>query len=531
MVWLFYFVENISVMRKTILALSILSIQIVNGQAPIQESFKLAWKIIPAYTNINAYRPNPFVPLNYRDSRVEVSPSEQAMLVNFKKNENGVILITEGLSVRWQTPIQGNLFAINKVNGNLVVIHNGSSEVRNEGYSLVLATVLDPATGKKIITKDLLGGKPDHYVDAHVFSDPEQKEIIIGFRHSAGIIKQKSKSVASFGREGYEITERYEVVSFNENLEQLKKTVLPIKKSSTLYEVQMSINKNFILSYEESPGTFGLQVISGESQIWYKSHVFASKADAYDRYKIIPSNIFPEVFYFASNFQNTEKDPVLSLVRIDYSNQDVKRFERVFTKDYKKELIEKWESSDNGKDSRPIPKFWDYFKVSSLVELQDRFIVIAESMHTEIYETMSTNASGSGFSSRSYAYNQNNDMLLTVFGNDLKILDEKLVGKKNKYTSTIGNFAGVLLKDNFLYIVTATNEKIASYRPLVMKYDINAKTFVYQKITDRGTLKTMRRVSPPSTIWFKKGFAIVFWDGDETFLNSSVNTDLQFFSY
>lgn len=518
-------------MRNLFIVLTVLGVHFVNGQAPIQESFKLDWKIIPAYPNINAYQADPFVPFNYRDSRVEVSPTEQALLVNFKRNENGVILLTEGLSVRWQTPIQGNLFAMYKVNDKLVVIHNGSAEVRNDDYSLVLATVLDPATGKKILTKDLLGGKPDHYIDVHTFPYPEKKEIIIGFRHSAGLLKQKSKSIASISREDYNMTPKYDIVTFNEKLEQQKMTSLPIKKTFILYEVEMSINKNFILAYRESPGTIGLQVISGANQLWYKSYTFTNKERFYDIYRIVPSKLFPEVFYFTSDYVNVDKDPVLSLLRINYISQDEKKFDRVFTKDYKKELGEKWIPGDKDRNSRSIPRYWEYFKLSSIVELQDQLVVVAESVYTESYQMMSPNLVSPGFSSTTRSYNENSDLLLTVFNNELKPTDEKLIGKNARFYSMIGNFAGVFLKDKSLFIVSATDDRPGTNKPIVMKYDVTKKTFDYLKITDKGTRKGFRRTNPPSTIWFDKGFALVFWDGDESMIFTTINTDLQLFKY
>ena len=515
-------------MRKLFIALCVFVSFSANSQAPIQEVFKQDWKIIPSYPNINAYRADPFIPYSYLNSRVELSPTEQALLINFQKSENGVIVLTDELKVKWQTPIPGNLYALYKVNDKLIVVHNGTSEVRNEDYSLLFATVLDPATGKKLLTKDILGGKPDHYIDLNTFPDPDKKELIIGFRHSAGLLKQKSKSITSIGREDYDITTKYDVVTFNENLEQIKKTSLPVKKSTVLYQVEMTINKNFILAYRESAGTIGLQVIASQNQVWSKSYSLTSKERMFDNYRIIPSTLFPDVFFFSADYTTDDRDPALTLFRINYTTQEVKKFERIFTKDYRKELGTKWVSGDEEKSSRPIPRYWDYFKFSSITELKDKIVVVAESVYNESYSMINNNGIGFG-STRSY--NENSDMLLTLFDNNLKVEDEKLIGKNYRYNSMIGNFASTYLKENGLYIVTASDERAGVCRALVMKYNIQKKTFEFRKIADKGQRKGLRRIHPPSTIWFPKGYAIVFWDGDESIMFSGINTDLQLYSY
>lgn len=501
------------------------------SQQPIQEAFKQDWKILPAYPNINAYQADPFTILNYGDSRVEISPSEQAFLVNFQQKRNGVVLLDDQLKVKWQTQIEGNLFGLYKVKNNLIVVHNGTAEVRNEDYSLIQATVLDPATGKKILTKDILGGKPDHYVDVYTFPDPEKNELIVGFRHTTGLLKQKSKSVVSISRQDYDATARCEILTFDESLQQLKKSVLPIKKASTLYEVEMTLNKNFVLAYRESVGTIGIQVVNGESQIWYKSFPLTTRERFYDLYKIIPSKLFPDVFFFSADFDNTDRDPVLKLFRINYTSQEIKSYERVFTKDYRKDMASKWVSADPDRNSRPIPRYWEYFRLSSIHELQDKIIVVAESVYTETYQMMNTGGLGTGLGLSSRSYNENSDMLLTQFDNSLKILDEKLSGKTYKYASFIGNYAGALLKDNAVYIVTASDERAGVSRPLIMKYNVSKKSFDYQKIAEKGNKKGIRLVHPPSTIWFNKGFAVVWWDGDESMMFSGINTDLQLFPY
>ena len=515
-------------MRKLLIALNILVAFSASGQAPIQEIFKQDWKIIPATPNINAYQANPFIPYNYKDARVELSPTEQDLMVNFQKSENGILLLTDELKVKWQTPIPGILYALYKVNDKLIVIHNGTSEVRNEDYSLIYATVLDPATGKKILTKDILGGKPDHFVDVNTFPDPEKKELIIGFRHSAGLLKQKSKSISSVGRDDYNTTTKYELVTFNENLEQLKRSTLPVKKSNILYQIEITLNKNFILVYKESTGNVGLQIILGESQIWSKSYNFTNKERFFDTYRVIPSTLFPDVFFFTADFTTSDRDPALSLFRINFTNQEVKKIERVFTKDYRKELGTKWEQGDPEKSSRPIPRYWDYFRFSSIIELQDKVVVVAESVYSESY-TVIDNGGFSFGSSRSY--NENSDMLLTVYDNNLKTLDEKLIGKNYRYNSMIGNFASVNLKDNSLYIISASDERPPVCRALVMKYNLQKKAFDYIKIADKGQRKGLRRINPPSTVWFKKGYAVIFWDADESFMFTGINSDLQLYGY
>jgi len=95
----------------------------------------------------------------------------------------------------------------------------------------------------------------------------------------------------------------------------------------------------------------------------------------------------------------------------------------------------------------------------------------------------------------------------------------------------IGNFASVNLKDNSLYIISASDERPPVCRALVMKYNLQKKAFDYIKIADKGQRKGLRRINPPSTVWFKKGYAVIFWDADESFMFTGINSDLQLYGY
>lgn len=517
-------------MRKIFIAIYILGIFSVKGQTPIREISKQEWKIIPAIPNTNAFGKGYMGLENYADARAEVSPSEQAFLVNFERKEYGVILVNEELKVKWQTPIPGILHALYKVNDKLIVIHKGSNELRNEAYLEVSATVLDPKSGKIIMTKNLLGGKPDHYVDVHTFQDPDNKELIIGIRHTPEFLKQKSKMAVSFSSSDYPSTSKYEVVYFDENLEQKNKILLPIRKSG-LWEVKMNIDKNFVITYDQAVGVFGLQVISGTNEVWYKTFTVSDKARVQHIVDVVPSTLHSNVFFFSARYYNNENEPVLSFYRIDYKTNEVTKFERVLSKAYRKELIPKWVAAEEDNKTRPIPESWENFKFSSIIETPDKVILIAESTYSETYMYNSPSASGQGFQTRSSMHYENSDMLLTVFDNNLGILDEKLVGKNYKHSSTTNHFAGVKLKDNLLYIITASDEKARMSRPLIMKYNISSKSMDVQPRPDKVQRNGVPRTSPSSTIWFDKGYAIVFWDSEQTYFSSNAKSDLQYFKY
>ena len=520
-------------MRISLNILFLLICQIIFAQAPVKELLEQNWRIIPSYSNKNKSLEQSKIRLssesdgNFNKSRVVLSPTEQVVLISYNSTDYGVMLITEELKIKWNTPLTGLTLGIGKYKDKILVIHTGDIN-KKDNWSQINATILDPASGKKILTKTILNAPTDFLFEPKLFFTTDNQEFFLGVRYTETENKARifvfGAGIGNFA-DKYSKTPKFELLSFNENLEEIRKVELPIKKGFYFLQAEMSKKKEIIIMYHEGNGNFGIQLIANnfiDVKDYRRISVDLRENANFDM-SFSLSGIFINIIHFTITYQNAEKERATAVYRINLDDKIVKSVSVAYNKEYRKKMKEKYKPFNKKADNLSTGE-WDEMEIGDLIEFEDKIICFTE------VQLKKQNIHNNGAPSQTTI---TGDAILSVYDKNLTLIDQQIIPKYIEYFGSEGVYTSLFVHDHILTMLSGVRTGAFSSLPLIIDYDLNQNKITRQDIPERGSVRKSPYITidPSCTLWFQKSFVISYRKEQGVFSAKRSETDMQKFIY
>ena len=497
------------------------------GQTLQQELSDLEWRIIPGVPTGNAMS-NLFATVNpmkqsvgnFEASRCIVSPDEIAVLVNYRKDDYGVLLLDSKLKIKWNTPLTGTPLGMGKLGDKIIIIT--TPDITITGWKNQFdALLLEPATGKVITRKNIYKGSEDYFMEPKLFFIPKDNSFKLGIRKS---LLTKSVKISFFGS-GVEkamtagrSTSSFELISINGQLETTGKVELPVKKDLQFLDCGNNSEGVLFFSYYEGGQNIGLQRISpdGTNSEDYRHVSFDARDKSGFNTGFFISRAEPDVAYITIECTNSDKDKTLGIYRIDFRQTGNQNDVTVLTKAYKKE--HKNDYSPFNKDAgKPDTDLWNNLKTVAVLDHEDKVIVVNEVQFTQLIE-------------RTGIMWNTGDAIVSLYDKKMHLQSQVIIPKEMRILTSIGSASSYFIRGNKLYILSANSHKI-TYNALYVCIDLATGKLLQYSHPDRGEAKKRNPVDPGSTLWFRDGFMVNYLDPSGFLVIKKISTDSQKFSY
>lgn len=507
--------------------------QFIFAQAPVKELLEQNWRIIPSYSNKNKSLEQSNVRLssesdgNFNRSRVVLSPTEQVVLISYNNTDYGVMLITEELKIKWNTPLSGLTLGIGKYKDKILVVHTGDMN-KKDYWSQINATILDPVSGKKIMTKTILNAPTDFLFEPKLFFTPDHQEFFLGVRYTE---TENKARIFVFGAEMGNFTEKYsktpkfELLSFNENLEEIRRIALPAKKGFNFVQAEMSKKKELLIMYYEGDGSFGIQLIADnfiDVKDYRRISVDLRENDNFNMSFSI-SGVDFNIIHFTITYQNAEKDRATAVYRINLNDKIVKSVSIAYNKEFRKKMKEKYKPYNKKADNLSTSE-WDEMEIGDLIEFEDKVICFTE-VQLKKQHIRSTNAMSQTTIT--------GDGILSVYDKNLTLIDQQIIPKYIEYFGSEGVYTSLFVHDQILSMVSGVRTGSFSTLPMIIDYNLKQNKITRQDIPERGSVSKSPYITidPSCTLWFQKSFVISYRKEKGAFTAKRRETDMQKFFY
>ena len=467
------------------------------------------WRIIPGMSNKNALLRQRLNNLddrekfsgNFNSGRLSLSPTEQVVMLSVGDKEYAVAKINEDLKFDWATSIPGPLMTIGKVNNKIIVIY-GNNPVDQNPKTPVHAIVLDASTGKKITGKTLFDRDPAKRSEVKVFFVPKSNEFYFGIRYTDADTKLRVFG----GKENYDLismTSKFELIAYDENLDQLSKKEVPMRNKSNFLSVEMTAAKELFTIYKEDDGGYFVQRTAANH-----TELKEFKRINLDLAKNLPvkmdfvlSGNDQNVCYLTFRYFNSDKDWAVTLYRIDFGTGLMKYRTDSYTKAHRKG-IEENHSPTYEKPGKLRTADWESMEYTGLIEQGNKLICLKEAV---VEDVPMSNLSSSQPPSKSTT--KTGDGILSILDSNLKLLQEVPFAKSVTVNGIEHAASGFMLRGNRVFIVTPENEG-THITIVIFEYDLDKKQFIRRFTPDKGQIKKKHDLVPAATLWFDKSYAI-----------------------
>lgn len=481
--------------------------------APAKELVNQNWRVVPGYSTKNnmlggvgSYGPFNLSAGNYQISKLELSPTEQAVVVSYSQKEYGVVHINKDLRVKWNTPVNGFALSLGRLNNHIVVIHTANLKSKFDFLKELQATLIDPSNGKKILTKTIFTEPSGLYIEPKSFFKSTGDGFSLGIRRTNAEVNNKGyargKAYDKFIHE-YSTTSKFELFEFNEKLEETRRATVPVKTDFHFLQAEMNSAGELIFLYSENEKSFGVQRISNNltDQRNYKSFTIDIQKNAISSTWLYMGD-HPEICYVGSTFQNSEKDRVNAVYRFDFANDNTVSTQMQFHKLFRKEMKEKFVQTVKGADELRTDD-WTEMEIVRILEYKDFVVCFQEAKQIK---QGPVNFNGTNPDPKSIT----GDAILSIYDRNLKIVDQQVIPKYLELYGTDVAVSSLHCHDNIISLVSGYKTGLMANSTMLIQYDLEKKKIINQTVAERGSAKRAYVVYPAATLWFQNGFVVPY---------------------
>lgn len=517
-------------MKKIYLLISILIQLAANSQTIVNEIEGLGWRIIPSIPNnnswINIYGSiEPFKQSmgDLEASKVYVSKDEAVMIVAFQKDDYGVIKVNSRMQVKWSTKLQGVPLKIAKLKDKIIVITDSDFKPTTGYSNSYFGAIIDPGNGKIITRKKIHQVEGDRVSEPKFFTSEDGSFFRMAIRKTE---KEKKINVyvmgLGVGKASDEIaaTREFMVFDISETLE----TSAPVKIPRPTGEfVDCTGDKDgniYICTYNDD----GIVTITSYQRDLTKKEAMNCIIDPKKNQPVLPrmfSSGKAGMVYLSVSYTSKDKDGMLDLFLLDFTNKTKKSHSSILNKAFKKEVKEDFVEL-NSKLDKLSTEVWDDLQTMEIIETGDKIIVWNECqgiLHK-----------GAGNTTKSYFYTS--DAIIMVFNGEMKKLTTSVVPKHFEIQAVpLAMHSSVHLKDDKLYYVSTLIKPSVVFWGITGVFDISSMKMKRMDLIDKNEIKKSHPPDSKATLWFNDGYAIPYLDADGFITIKKFETSLQMISY
>ena len=406
------------------------------------------------------------------DGFVSGHGEETFALYEIPKEGFGILLPNTKGQVKWKTAIKERPFIIARLENKIVVL-TGDKTGFSVGVNNINAVLIDPETGKILLQKTILSANKSNLVVPAIYSSETGKFLKIGLRYANDSKGAKAaimgRGVGKLHESGSQIT-KAEVLSFDKNMDLTNTQNLQFSTTNLLEGgsgmdpdgniLYAGYNKdnNEVIIYRFPDG----KAVPDKQM---KVNVTVKKLELIKDMQLLAGKKQSSIAYFIANYKNEEKDYVYEIHRLDFNTGVKTMASDILDKKYRKELEARPVNSFKGVRKPDLDDI-DDLKLTGIIEVDGKVIVCKDTEHSE------------SSISNTYMYAAGNG-IISVYGNDMKKLNDNIIPKKYKSYLPFGLGIGLHVKDGNAYFVA--NDSEAGYmkaRVLFGKIDISSGNII-----------------------------------------------------
>ncbi len=498
------------------------------AQAPVKELLEQDWQICgPDF--VGELKESG---LNNSKSHVILSLSDQVVIVTYTYHNYGILRINENLKTKWNTPVTGQPIGIAKFNEKILIVHTDDMN-KKDYYNQIYGTLIDPETGKKgeskILFKAIAG--ENNLREPKLFFSQDGTSFFLGVRYTeaenkTGILFGMS-AARRFG-EHYAKSSKFELLSFSENLVEVNRVSVPIKKNFSFEQVEMNLNNELVFLYSEGDKSFGVQKIDKNFSAEKSYKRFTVDLREKNRFEVnlYLSNTNPAITNCSVTYWNAEKEKTIDILRINMDEGTLKSASTVFDKPFRKEMKEQYKPFDKKADNLNT-KEWEEMEIGNVFEYGENIISYAEVKYSK------TNEAPPGSSGMTSHRIIGGDGVLSIYDKNLTLVDRQFIPRYIGYFGSDEIRSSIFAHNQVITLVSGFRTGNFSTLPYTVNYDLKLKKITKQEICERGGVKKSITlpIDPTSVLWFQNGFTISYQTGRGNMFAKAFRSHLLKFDY
>ena len=437
----------------------------------------------------------------YREHIIYVSESEAVFRFS-EKDAQGIVKVNNKGQVKWKAPMIGRIVGMSLLNKNILVLSVPLSKDRSARnlVTTVQATILDPASGKKIMEKDIPINAASTYAEVGVHNNDAGEFQQMFVRHTKWD-GDKILSDSKFSRV-FSQTSLIELFAINKDLGIEPKASFPIANDDQLY-VQSALDKNGRMDvlWLTASSLFVEQYVPGTSQPVVKVSTPFQYNDKWNCTVIFAiNNSNPDQVALAMRYHNNS-DEYIKAVQVDLSAKKAYVYDEPLTNDYRKTLEPKTEAPDGWSKGVAKKTFYD-MEVSDLHFYGNNLVLVRE-------------ARGHYDGNLQYAVHFfTGDLLVSVFNQNGTIIKHFVLSKHAERFQDVGMSLGSSVSGDKLQFVALHDAGTFAYK--YVYGSINLKDMKWDKVDfmKQGgeVLKAGLPLDASKTVWFPNSAVLFFQD-------------------
>jgi hypothetical protein len=486
-----------------ILVISVCFPRYGTGQQVINTSAETDWQLAPVVSN-NGPSPDIYYARTFRDAVLRFDKAGMALPVQYKKDEFGIVFVDGKGNPRWQATTKGIILGQAKMGNNIICFYSPewNSLFPRKILQTIYAGLYDIKNGKLIKEKVVLENVTGLNIDSKVMISPDKQfgQLLIRYTPYGRVFFSVSAAMEKF-----QTTEKLSVISVSESLEVKVSDIssmvqqgefigcISLSKQEFAVATRLGnqvVTEKFNLSSLASPEKYTVQLTTHD-----KSSISAILQTSADQ---------PGILYEGFRYQNTDKDRVVALCRVNLDAKTTKIREMVMNKSFTELLAD-----DKEAQKRKLGKVIDNMDLVDIAIQPDKVMLLTQIRFVIPGRGAIQFSGGGGFNSSS-ARRNNNQIMITVFDTGLVKFNPMIVDRKFELFLQTGEKPAWKIYGNFLHLLYNINDGIRSIDAEYTVVDLNNYSIVQRVALAKEGLRRDASIEPEAVVWAEKDVLVPY---------------------
>jgi hypothetical protein len=315
--------------------------------------------------------------------------------VNGEKNQIAVAGIDPDMNETWTTALDGYAISVSKFKGKVLIVTTTNHD-RRPDQVVYKGFILDPATGKVVLEKEMYTADQQYIVEPHFFESKDGSfykmairqtnlENKIGFfNFLAPVALFTVPHMMSKQAETSDIT----VMDFDEKLNPINVFHPAISDDAFITMGCNSLGALYLSWYRHGNVNILKYLPGKKDPIAQVNEEFDIRKGSESYFAFFPSEKNPDILYMTISYKNADKEFALTVSKINFAKNSIQPVDESLTRAHLKELVKAFVPV-NKKLDKPYDLIGNFCTVRLLTEQNDRIIVFLSAASVTTYHSPS----------------------------------------------------------------------------------------------------------------------------------------------
>ncbi|WP_345949580.1 hypothetical protein ABDD95_22300 [Mucilaginibacter sp. PAMB04274] len=443
----------------------------------------------------------------------KVNDETNIMQINVDNKSFELLAIDKQMNTLWKTELPGYPQDAVKFQDKVFALATFKNPKANDAYNIYKGYLIDPATGKILLEKEIYEGSETYFDQCYLSYDKAHSL----YRITARQTKQERRSFVQSSKQN-NLTTQITVIDINDRLEPVKRFNTKVEEGLFLWAMSNSKGDLF-LAWGKGKSTVSIQKYDFgqttgskpiETDLDLRNNIDMADLKAHLSFNVSSSN--SDAVFVSALHENSNKDVQLSVIKMNFLNGAKQTVNELFNNDHIKALEKGYEPFDKKMDDPNLGSAKN-LEIRYMAESGGKLVIGMSGRYT------SPSSIGNG------VWVNENSTLINCYNDDLKIIFQQMLPSSYAIPSRSLPI-GYHIESNKLYIIANNKSGFVKLNALFGVLNLTSGKWERMEYLSKKKIDNSDYAEGYSALWFNNT-CLIPYISPKGLMNNKYNISLQ----